>query len=297
MVMKIILFFFFLYLVACAHHGTKTVTIDQSLGRWQTDPVPQNLKVILVPQWHLSANQNTRNASIAIPQKENQLAIYQQLLLWQKQDSDLHFVFEGCSGKLSEQSELKFNGWSLNDLKQEVQNKKNPTVIEPILTHMGLKLLAEFPAEKNVFCGDDLEKIDQHQLVLSDLRGLIGFKVRIQDSQKQKKSYNQYIEGVREVLKLPKGESEVLTLKSLDEEILKSLEKFDQLTRDRNLSFLKQIEKADRDLSVVIIGALHIEDLKKSLNEKHIHYAVWQPKGLESSSDTLLKELRQKLGL
>lgn len=233
----------------------------------------KDLKVILIPQWHLSPDQNTKLDPKVLPQAKNQNAIYNKLYpLLSNKELDA-VVFEGCEGELLKKPDLKFNGWGLQDV--------TPDNAASAQTHLAFRLMAKLPG-MNAICGDDLKFIEANQLALSNIRGLAGFKIRIHSSTgKQQKAY---ADAAIKILKLP-GSSSIETIQTeLSKEIKKNTDTFDSGLKDRNHVFAEKISQL-RGSVAVIIGLLHIEDLKAQLEARSIAVEVWTPEGLPTEGD------------
>lgn len=252
-------------------------------------PLDSSEGIILVPQWHFSAQTQTRNQKRELPQDRNQNAIFDQLSEWIRSQYIKSTIVEGCEGQMASTPDTAYNGWSLNDLRDQ----KN---LESVQTHVGLKLLSRFKDSANIQCGDDLKLIKEHQLALSDIRGLAGFKMRIESSNSSTQLRSQYINGVRDILKLPKGAKEEFTLKRLDQELQASIERFEDLIKERNKVFLNKATSLT-GRKVIVIGALHIENLKQQLKEQNIPFSVWYPIGLDNDGSDLIPALKKQLRL
>ncbi|HEY8272741.1 MAG TPA: hypothetical protein VIG33_17740 [Pseudobdellovibrionaceae bacterium] len=285
---KIILFTFFLAIIGCASEAIKTPSASL-FGSWEEPGPSSSNEVILVPQWHYSPQVNTRGLQVSLPQDKNQKAIFEEMSSWIRSHYIKNLIVEGCEGQLAAASDLRFNDWSLNDL----NGQKN---IENAQTHIGLKILSLSKGAINVECGDNLALIKEHQLALSDIRGLAGYKLRLEQANLPLKNRASFVAGAKEALKLPKDTKEDLVLKKLNEELDTVISHFESLVSKRNDEFVKKARSlAGR--KVILIGALHIEDLKSKLNEQKIPFAIWRPIGLENGEVHLIEQLRRQLKL
>lgn len=285
---KISISILFLVFLGCSSQTVKPVS-STALGQWDASPLEVAEGVILVPQWHYSPQTQTRNQKLNLPQDKNQNAIFEQISAWIHSHYTKSIVVEGCEGELTSTPDVSYNGWSLNDLRDQ----KN---LESIQTHVGLKLLSRFNNVASIECGDDLRLIKEHQLALSDIRGLAGFKMRLEQSNLSLQQRAQFISGLKAVLKLPKQSKDEFALKKLDQELTLSIERFEDLIKKRNKVFIsKALTLSGR--KVIIIGALHIEDLKQSLKEQNIPFAVWHPVGLSDDGSDLIPRLKKQLRL
>lgn len=274
--------------VGCATHKPSNFVPRQSdRGEWIQKPLKQANGVILVPQWHLPSNLNTRLSITQLPQDRNQNAIYQELSSWINLNYSKIFVVEGCEGVLN--SDVPFNGWTLQQLKQAKS-------IDPIQTHVGLKLLAKFNGKISVECGDNLSLIREHQLSLSNIRGLAGYKIRLTKDKLSKLNRDAYLTSAKQVLKLPAATNEKKVLQKIDSELTLTINNFENLLKQRNEAFLEKI-KSLQGRKVIIIGGLHIDDLKSSLEAEKIPYSVWRPIDQPPDDSLLIKQLKLALGL
>lgn len=269
-------------LVACS--STPKLPITSTMGVWDSQALEDSNGVILIPQWHLSPQTNTNPLTTDPPQSKNQSAIFYELSEWITNNYVQSIVVEGCEGILSENPDLKFNGWSLNDLQKE----KN---INNVQTHIGLKLLAKFKQKADVECGDNLELVKKNQISLSDIRAILGFKLRIEQKDLSAADKKKFVEGAREMLQMPKTASVKDIQKNLNSELAKSIAQFEDLISQRNNSFLQKISKLN-GRKVILIGAIHINDLKKKLTDKKIPFSVWKPIGLSSEDEDFLQKLK-----
>ena len=299
--------FLFLAFIGCSTGSKQSVPLnDDRLGAWELGTVHGKLnidpvmlhqdfehardEVILVPQWHLSPQTNTRNLKTEIPQAKNQNAIFHMLSRWIQDGFIDSVVIEGCEGDLGKQGEVSYNGWSLNDLKNEKETGKD---IDPVQTHVGLKLMAQFAEKVSVKCGDTLKLIKDNQLALSDVRGLFGFKVRIEQRDLTLTERERFVSGAKEVLSLPKKIPDDEVIAKLNAEIQSSISKFENLIQKRNDHFLSQLILL-KGRKVLIVGALHIKDLESKLSVQGLPFSVWRPVGLGDDETSLIEKLKFK---
>jgi hypothetical protein len=280
--------FWILAFLGCSSQTVKSVP-STAVGQWDVSALESPDGIVLVPQWHYSPHTQTRDHKLNLPQDKNQNAIFEQVSTWIQSQYIKSVVVEGCEGQLTSTPDISYNGWSLNILRDQ----KN---IESIQTHVGLKLLSRFKGSAKVECGDDLNLIKKHQLALSDIRGLAGFKMRIESSNLSPQQRAQFISGLRDVLKLQKKSREEFVLKRLDQELKISIERFEALIKKRNEIFLAKAQSLP-GRKVIVIGALHIEDLKHILTEQNIPFAIWRPVGLDDDGSNLIPNLKKHLRL
>lgn len=277
-----------LIIVGCQHSpvAQKNILVaDEKFGSLKGDGRADDVEVILIPQWHLSPNENTNPQAKQLPQIPNQLAIYHQLVDWAQKKQINTVIVEGCEGEIKDGFGEKFNGWSLQDLEKSQD-------LDSAITQIGLKLEAKFGPKLKVLCGDNLVLIKKNQLAFSDIKGLAGFKIRINEYKNQPEKQTEYLGSLRQVLKLPQDTSSEDTLKKLNIELLKSLNEYKSLIKQRNDSFVNAVKDSDKPVAIVI-GALHIEDLKDKLNGNQI--LIFEPTGLKGDETSLVDELEKML--
>ncbi len=286
----LIIGFFFLQ-VSCASQKVVAPQFSNvKLGTWTVTNQLKNDGVILIPQWHLSPGA-TPKENAAVPQEVNQRAIYLQLSSWISEHTFDAMVAEGCEGNIEAQAEKKFNGYSIDDLRSELRKQKD---IEPILAPVAFKVDAKFSKDVKVACGDNEKLIAENQLALSNLRGLAGFKLRIEQLSLSKLDRESYIHGAAEVLHLPKGAADSVVVEKLNAEIKKSIAEFENAIHRRDENFVAETQKL-KGIKVLVVGSLHISDLQILLLEKNIPFSIWTPVGLNDQDAQLVEQLKARL--
>ena len=245
--------------------------------------------VVVIPQWHLSAQTNTRISSANLPQSENQRAIYRQLSDWSESGAIKTVIVEGCEGEITDGFQERFNGWTLPELQQLTAE-----ALDGAMTHVGLKLKAKLGNKVKVVCGDSNELIKRHQLILSDLRGFVGFKIRIEEFSSDVKKRADYVATVRELMKMPTTSDDVDVLQELDQRLRNKLVEFNTVLLERNASFVAA-SKAATPPEAVVIGAIHVDDLLKQLSEAKLKAVTLTPKGLKGDEAQLLGDIQALL--
>jgi len=246
--------------------------------------------VFVASQWHLSPSVSTKIGSPKrIPQEENQVALYNQIAAW-VQNKGLRFVIvEGCEGEIEDSFDKSFNGWSLQDL-GELQESERVY----IMTHIGLKLKARFKQKLRVICGDSEKLIKDHLLALSDLRGLLGFRMRLESIKKEKPDQlESYLVSVRKVVGLSSNENYEVVIRRIEEEMRKSFQRYQTLINERNQFFVKAAER--HRPAVIVVGALHVENLKAELEKEGTSVAIYTPKGLVGDEGNVMKQFEKLL--
>lgn len=276
----------------CAHKPveSKNPLISESSNGELTE-VSSNARIVLIPQWHLSPQDNTReNARTHFPQSANQVAIYRQLSEWVQSGQVQTILVEGCEGEIGPDSKLIFNGWTVQALGDLSEKDLDTT-----LTQVGLKLKARLGDRVRVLCGDNQKQIEKQLLILSDLRGLLGFKMRISQLKAQPAKQKDYVATVRELLKLRPESDDQQVIEALDIELQGKLDAYEGLIRDRNASFMASIEKEKAPRLAVVIGSLHVPDLQKRIREKGESVVTFRPVGLKGSEADLIQQVRDLL--
>ena len=285
---------FTLSLAACvSSNPNKQVPLKDNfsnlkLGSWTLE---NNLKgdgIILSPQWHLSPNADPKPGE-KVPQETNQRAIFAQLSNWIEAHTFDVFLAEGCEGRFEDQLDKKLNGWSTNDLKIRKD-------IDTILAPIAFKLSAKYSKKIQILCADNEKLIKDHQMVFSNLRGLAGFKTRIEQTSLSTSDRQTYTTAATEILRLPKSSNQTIVLAKLNSEIKKSIEQFENLLHLRNESVVTKA-KSQKGIKVTVIGALHINDLQAQLKKENIAFSIWTPEGLDTKDAQLIQELKGKVDL
>tara|TARA_B110001454_G_scaffold219136_1_gene250317 strand:- start:53527 stop:55548 length:2022 start_codon:yes stop_codon:yes gene_type:complete len=281
-----IIFLFFLLVSACQSVQVSDLPLN-STQYGTFDLTKTQVKLVLIPQWHLSPQPNTKeNVATSFPQWENQNAIYHQLVEWIDAHQIQNVVVEGCEGEIGPGFKERFNGWSLEDLEKSDTQTQNAA-----LTHVGIKLKARYKSKAKVVCGDSLQLIRQNQLAFSDLRGLLGFKQRIEQFKNSPGQQKSYIETVKKVLLLSPSVSDPAVKAILGDEILRRFEEFTSLIEKRNGKFVEAVHGLP-GRTVVVIGALHISDLQKKFENDSQSVAVFRPVGLKNDESQLMEQVR-----
>jgi hypothetical protein len=247
--------------------------------------------VILIPQWHLGPNTNTtlmnQSSENSVPQAENQNAIFDELSDWIDRSWVKKIVLEGCEGASLESNRPSFNGWNLAALKAG-------RAYERSITHVGLRLLAKYETRAPIDCGDDLELIKKNQLALSDVRGLLGFKLRVEQVDLKPEDRTRYMATIKKLLKLQPGVSEKEVSNALDKDLRRAVQEFERLIALRNDKMIAALLKGDGRRAVVV-GAIHVKDLKAKLVAEKLDVVVWRPKGLNPEDEDFMSTVKSKI--
>ena len=243
----------------------------------------------MIKQWHLTPQTKTLNIEKAmqIPQFENQKNIYLKLVkLRQENKLDL-VIAEGCEGELTDNFDETYNGWNLANLKANLKSSQFENILAPI----PMKLKAKFP-KLDVLCGDNLNLVIKHLKSASDMRGFFGFYQKLTELKQvgDNERFDLYQRKLKEVHPdLSPGQDPIKFSKA---GVIDSLEEFEKLIEERNKIFEKIILENIEKEPVVIIGGLHVEDLKQRLQKKSIEVEVIVPSGYRDDELSLLQKFK-----
>lgn len=280
-----------LTLAGCSHGSLRKAPLLQSSAQYgNVSDASSNADadVVLIPQWHLTPGTTTTLSSAGLPQSENQRAIYRQLVEWVEGGQVKTVIVEGCEGEIQDGFPDRFNGWTLGDLQ-----KLSAEQLDNAMTQVGLKLKAKVGRKVHVICGDSLSLIKRHQLILSDMRGLLGFRVRIEQFKNDPKKRADWVASAREILKVPAETEDAVVVSKLDEELRQKLVDFNQVLHERNELFaLRAQSKEAAPIVAIVIGAIHIEDLDHQLQNAKLTTQTFSPIGLKGDEGDLLAQIQ-----
>jgi len=246
--------------------------------------------VRIYKQWHLLAKNNTLDIekSKALPQYKNQKFIYNSLNKLISKKTVKAVISEGCEGEINKNFLSTYNGWNYKNLESEKDTKR----FIDILTLVPLKLEVKYKENLLTICGDNLDLIEKNGLASSDLNAFTGYYSRLKqfkntDARKYKLYKDSLLEGLTEEVKNPVEYSRLKAKESLN-----SFKKYVQI---RNDHFVKAIiENIDKN-PAVIIGGVHLPDLKKKLTDKKVKFKVMEVEGYPENSDKIFDEIEKVL--
>ncbi|MDA8792011.1 hypothetical protein N9N67_02125 [Bacteriovoracaceae bacterium] len=246
--------------------------------------------VALLGQWHLLSKASTidieKGKSLA--QFPNQTSIYLMLKEWIEQKKIDTILAEGCEGELTSNFKPNFNGWTFESLKSKSKDQN----YSAIMTHIPLKLKAEFGDKIKVICADNLDTIRHHQSLFSDLKGYFGFYTRIKQSLNgDKKKGKAYLSALEDNEKKTIAQP----LAYLKKKIVKLVNDENEMIKKRNELFLNQIDKYSSRKVAVVIGYRHLAHLNNQLKEKKIKTFIPQILVDTLPEEDLIQELLSKL--
>lgn len=285
------LIFIFLFLAGCASGPTRPnlKANDQYGWVYDSSSALQGPRVIVVPQWHLAPQTSTVYSSANLPQAENQHAIYRQLVDWVETSQVQTVVVEGCEGEIETGFPTRFNGWGLDDL-----SKLSAEDLDRVVTNVGLKIKAKVGAKARVVCGDNLGLVKKHQLALSDLRGFLGFKIRIEQFKDDPAKRADYVSIVRDLMKLPKEAPEADVIAKIDDRLREKIKEFKEILHARDEVFVRTAKFA-APTAAVVIGAIHVEDLLAQFKAQNVATSTFEPRGLKGDEAELLGQIEKLL--
>lgn len=247
-------------------------------------------KVYLFKQWHLAPHDRTLDLeeSKSLPQFTNQVDIYTRVAKLIESGKTKIVLAEGCQGEIRPGFSKIFNGWSLSRLKRYT-NKAN---FHEILAPIPMKLKAKYP-KLIVLCGDNDELIKENQKAMSDLRGFAGFYSRLLEFQSQDKvKFKVYAHQLKKLYPQEKIDKPIeYSLKRA----LNSLKLFERIIVARNQGFFNLAKKHLKQNPVIIIGGLHVNDLKQRFDSESIKNEVIIPKGYSEDGNKLIQALKKNL--
>lgn len=250
----------------------------------------QEKKVTLIKQWHLTPQTKTLDIEKAsqIPQFENQKEIYQFLIDKKNQNKLQLVIAEGCQGEIGNNFSKIYNGWSLEELKKRSDDDNFAMILAPI----PMKLKAKFPQLK-VLCGDNDDLVKDNLKAASDMRGFFGFyqkliELKNQGDLKRFALYEKKLNELHPTLDVDRDPVEFSR-----KGVINALAEFESQIIKRNQEFEKVILQNIENSPYVIIGGLHVEDLKNRLKSHHVNVEVITPKGYQDDERGLLNKFKK----
>jgi len=244
-------------------------------------------KIMVIKQWHLAPTTVTKGFKERYPQERNQTAIYQALAERIKKKKLQLVVAEGCEGEINDGFGLEFNGWGYGDLKKIAQTKG----YSKILSHVPLKLEARFQDQVKTLCGDSEAEIKEGLLRLSNMRGWAGFLTRIEDPAKR----DQFAPAAIELLKAPKDTPTDKLIPMIKARLQTELDLFLKSLAVRNDSFVKVLVETDFKEAAVVVGGLHVDDLRGKLEAKGLACEILAPVGYADQEEDLIRAFQTAL--
>lgn len=253
---------------------------------------PKDAKsVMLIKQWHLSPTTITKGFKEKYLQEKNQSAIYIALADRIKSKRLDLVLAEGCEGEINEEFSGKFNGWDIESLKAEAQRRS----FEKILTHVPMKLEAKFGDRIATWCGDNDKLIQEGLVRLSNMRGWAGFVSRLSETNIDAERRQLFAETAAELLKESKETPADELLPKIKAKLSEELAAFVKSLNDRNDSFVKILQEKEFKRAAVVIGGLHVMDLKDKLEAAGFDCALFEPSGYAREDEILIKDFEKAI--
>lgn len=286
----LLIFVFGVVLSGCAT-GFKS-GVDARYGRivQKTEGVQESTpEIYIFKQWHLPPNVQTTamDSRQPIPQERNQESIYQQLRSWIKSGGVDLIVAEGCEGSGIKSPSRPWNGWTRDLLRKWVGKSEYAR----ILTHVPLKLDVEFGEKAHVICGDSDELIKQSSLVLSDIRGAMGFLEKISVYPVDRAKALAYLKTMKTLY----GQSSDMTwsraVQFLNAEIRTKMGQFKDLVEARNQKAIAQLKGYKFHRAAIVFGGIHAKGLYSAAVKAGYRVGIFEPEGYSKEENGLLEEM------
>lgn len=251
-------------------------------------PLPEK-HVWLLKQWHADPGVDTHDLKKAkkLPQAANQTAVYRQLDQWIGKQLLKTLIAEGCSGELTVESKLNFNGWTAESLQVEA----GKIGFDQLVAHVPLKLEAKYGAKLRTLCGDDDLLIREHLRAFSDVRGTYGFMSRLLQHKDDPERAKVYLEGVIELYKLPPKTNIRLALDRLRKELRDAMDRLHAALDRRNDRVVSTIKAVGNGPVGVVYGGIHALGIIKRLETLGIGCSVIEPAGYRNDEAALMEQL------
>ena len=248
-------------------------------------------KVYLLKQWHLAPKTITKGFKEKYPQEKNQTAIYKVLEEGVKRKELQLVVSEGCEGEINSEFKPAFNGWDYGALKSQSQQKG----YDKIITLAPLKLEAKYGDKVTTICGDSDALIQEGNLRLRNLRGWMGFYVRLSESKNDPEKSKLYSESAADLLKIPRDTPHEKLIGQIKDRLKEELEAFRKSLDSRDDFFVKALQDHEFSKAALVIGGLHADDLKEKLTKAGIGCEVLEPPGYQREDEKLIQDFQKAL--
>lgn len=254
-------------------------------------PAEATKKVLVLKQWHLSPKTTTKGFKEKYPQEKNQTAIYHFVEDNVKHGELQLLVSEGCEGEINADFKPAFNGWDYSTLHAQAFQKG----YDKIITLVPLKIEAKYGDKIATFCGDNDEAIHEGLEKTSNLRGWMGFYVRLTEFKNNPEKLKLYSDSATDLLKVPKDTPADKLMARIKERIKEEVEAFKKSLNTRNESFVKTLQGHEFTKAAIVIGGLHANDLKEKLEKAGIGCEIYEPPGYQPDDEKLLQEFESAL--
>ena len=290
--MTLKIFFLFALTLSSTAFAKTSLELESSLENKvvaSCKPTASKKHVWLFKQWHLSPSVDTKDfaKAAALPQAKNQTSIYQQLDRWITDGKLSFLVAEGCTGELTADSNLTFNGWTGQMLKAEASKAHYAEII----SNVALKLEAKHGETLKTLCGDDPALLKENSLAFSDARGALGFLTRLDQHKNDPARAKNYLAGVIEIYKLPKTTTIQQALARLKKELKSSLSRVQSAIKKRDAMAFQGLKQLTSPESAIVFGGLHTKGIVALLEKNGVNCTVVEPAGYQNSENELLEQL------
>ena len=247
--------------------------------------------VMVVKQWHLPPKTVTKGFKEKYPQEKNQSAIYLALADKIKNKKLDIVVSEGCEGEINGEFTGVFNGWDIESLRGQSQRKG----YDRILTLIPMKLEARYGAKVQTVCGDNEKLVQEGNVRVSNMRGWAGFYTRLTEPSTDEEKKKLFTEAAAELLKMSKDTPAEELLPKIKEKLGAELELFNKSLTDRNDFMVKALEGKTFKTAAIVIGGLHVDDLKTKLETAGFNCELFEPTGYAREEEDLIKDFQKAL--
>ncbi|MGE4130845.1 MAG: hypothetical protein AB7F86_04365 [Bdellovibrionales bacterium] len=248
--------------------------------------------VLIYKQWHLPPTTVTKGFKEKYPQEKNQTSIYITLADKVKSKKVDLVLAEGCEGEIDENFSTTFNGWDYKSLKAESHKRS----YQRVLTHVPLKLEARFGAGLKTLCGDSDKLILEGNHRMSNLRGWMGYWIRLTEKTLDEEKRNPFREAAAEQLKMDKSSPVSTLLPEIQKKLREELEGFNRSLAERDDQFVKILQESQFKTAAIVIGGLHVKDLMKKLEAAGFACDLYEPRGYSREDESLIQDFQRALG-
>lgn len=245
--------------------------------------------VMIVKQWHLAPKTITKGFKEKYPQERNQSAIYISLADRIKNKKMDLVLAEGCEGEINEKFTTVFNGWDLEAMKKQAQTKG----FDRVLSHVPMKLEARFGEKILTICGDNDKLIQEGLVRLSNLRGWAGFYGRLTEPTSDSDRQKLFAESAAGVLKVDKETPIAELVPKIKEKISEELTAFNKTLAERNDAFVKALQAQSFKNAAIVIGGLHVADLKDKIEAAGYACEVMEPAGYSRDDENVIRDFEK----
>lgn len=248
-------------------------------------------KINLIKQWDLSARTSTKGFKEKYAQEKNQTAIYKSLDQDVKDGKIQLIVAEGCEGEMGPEFASTFNGWDYESLKSQSRLKN----YERIITSVPLKIKAKHGEKIKVVCGDNLMSIQEGNLRLSNLRGWTGYWSKFEELKNDPAKLKPFAEAAAAVLKVPASTPSKDLADKIRAELKKEIEGLNTSISQRDEAFVKALSENQYATAAVVVGGLHMADLKTKLEQAGMACDIFEPPGYTREEEDLIQNFQNIL--